>query len=367
MHTAAQATQSQIKRRRFHISAGAREYITVNLALLLKAALPIGEALESIRESSKSKPLRQAVDQIQQDIDVGTPLWQALENTGTFPSQTIALIRIGEQSGNLVENLAIAVAQETKQRTLTAKIRAAMLYPAFVIGLTIIVGLAVAWFLLPRLNETFTQLGVQLPQVTRIMLGFGSFLKTNGWWAVSGSAALIFLAAVALSSAAWARSFAQRILLYTPGISRLIREIELSRFGHLTGSLLDSGLSIVQSLELMSSATSSPAYRNLYRHMASSFEQGFSFKESLRSHPGSMRLIPLPVQQIIIAGERSGSLPESLESIGANYEERADITTRGLEAILEPALLLIVAGGVLVVAISIILPIYSLTNGLGAQ
>lgn len=357
----------KIRRKHFHISGGEREYLTTNLALLLKAALPIGQALDSVAEAARSRQLRGAIAQIQQDIDSGLSLGDALANTGVFPSQTIALVKIGEQSGNLIENLQIAVTQEGKQRALRSKIQAAMVYPVFVLGLTLIIGLAVAWFLLPRLSETFDQLGVELPAITSYLLSAGTFLKIHGWWFVPVFIGGLIGTGVVLFGLPLTKSWGQRLLLHIPGISRLAKQVELARFGYLMGSLLRSGMSVVQSLELIEQGTSSPAYKKLYRHLREGFDQGYGFQKSFRSHKRAEKLVPLPVQQIISAGERSGSLSSSLENIGETYEEKADITTRNLEAILEPILLLIVAGGVMLVAVAVIMPIYSLTSSLGGQ
>lgn len=353
--------------KRFHISASEREYLSNNLMLELKAGLGVGDALEAIKDSTKSKRLRDALSQIQRQVDDGSPLWKALEASGILPTSTVALARVGEQSGNLVENLQIAAVQEAKQRTLKANIRAAMLYPSFVIGLTILIGIGVAWFLLPRLSETFTQLNVELPLISKFMLGIGTFLKSNGWWAVPASLAFFMFVLCVFSVVPAAKRLGQRVALHIPGVSRLIHEAELARFGHLAGSLLGAGLSITETFRLLAEATPSPAYRNLYVFLGQQLEQGLSFKESFKNNPHTEQLIPLPVQQIIIAAERSGSLVTSFESMASTYEDRAAITTRNLEAIIEPILLVVVWVGVMGVAVAVILPIYSLVGGLEGQ
>lgn len=139
------------------LKAKDRVYFTANLALLLQAAVPLGEIFASLKETSKSRRYVKALDQMQRDVDEGMPLWKVLTRSRVVSEQTLALVRLGEESGNLAKNLQIAAVQEEKQNALRSKIMSALLYPAFVFGVTIAVGLGVAWFLLPRLAETFSQ------------------------------------------------------------------------------------------------------------------------------------------------------------------------------------------------------------------
>jgi len=354
------------KAKPFHIRAKEREYFTANLALLLKAAVPVGEALESFNETSRSSQLKKALNRMKIDIDEGFPLWQALQRSGVVSNQTLALVRLGEQSGNLIQNMQVAAQQEEKQRIFRSKVRSALLYPTFVLSMTLIVGLGVAWFLLPRLAETFSQLNVSLPAISKVFIDFGLLLKTHGLWLVPLSFVVVFITGYIVFGAPKTRSIGQRLLFHIPGISRLLHEVEIARFGYLLGSLLQAGLSITQAFELLQAATSAPQYKKLYAYLQRSFEDGYSFRTSLSTYKHSAKLVPPAVQQMIIAGERSGALPETLTSIGEIYTEKADISTQNLETILEPILLVMVWLGVMGVAVAVILPIYSLVGGLDA-
>lgn len=353
------------KARRFHVKAKDREYFATNMALLLRAAVPVGESFESLKQTSKSKRLRRAIDQIMHDIDEGTPLWKSLERAGIVTPQTLTLIRLGEQSGKLAQNLQVAAKQEEKQHAFRAKVRSALVYPTFVIGLTLIVGLGVAWFLLPRLAATFEQLDIDLPFISQVFISFGLFLQRDGWWAVPagilGGSLLMYL----LFAAPKTRQIGFRLLFYVPGISKLLHEVEIARFGYLLGTLLEAGLNVTEAFLLLQDTTQAVKYQKLYKHLKEALENGYSFKGALGSYKHAGALLPAAVQQMIIAGERSGALPETLQSVGAIYEQKADTTTQNLESILEPILLVVVWLGVLGVAVAVILPVYSLIGGLG--
>lgn len=341
-----------------------REYFSENLALLLKSAVPISQTLEALTATSRTAGMKKALTAMQADIEAGFSLADALERSGIVSNQTLALVRLGERSGRLVENLQLAAQQEEKRHIFRSKVRSALIYPIFVLGVTMVVGMGVAWFLLPRLSATFTQLHAKLPFVSKVLIGFGQFLKLHGFVAVPIAVVVMALLGYVLFFAPGTRRVGQQLLFVLPGIGRLRREIEIAQFGYLLGTLLTAGLPVTQAVTLLEKATSMPQYQELYRYLASSLDDGFGFKESLMRYKKSSALLPPAVQQIVIAGERSGSLSEVLLTVGRTYEQKADITTENLETILEPILLLFVAGGVLTVAVAVILPIYALIGGL---
>lgn len=352
------------KLHKIRVSRSDREYFTENLGLLLKSAVPVGEAIAALATTASNKSMRKVLVQMGADIDAGYPLATAIERSGIVGAQTLTLIKLGEDSGNLVENLQLAAEQEEKRAVFASKVRSALLYPGFVLTITFVVGLGVAWFLLPKLSETFDQLHANLPLITRIMIGTGVFLKHYGVIAVPLTLLVASIIGYVLFAAPKTKWVGQRLLFATPGIGRLIREIEIAQFGYLFGTLLQSGLPITQSVTLLAEASTAPAYQAFYRYLAKSLSDGFSIKDSLAGYPQSAKLFPAAVQQMIITSERSGSLSDVLVVVGRTYEKKADTTTENLETILEPVLLVFVAGGVLMVAISVLLPMYSLLGGL---
>ncbi len=352
------------KPHKYHLPLKEREYFSENLALLLKAAVPIGQALDALATTTRNSSMKKALAAMQADIEAGYSLADSLERSGIAGGQTLALVRLGEHSGHLVENLQLAAQQEEKQHMFRAKVRSALLYPVFVLSLTLVVGLGVAWFLLPRLSLTFSQLHVKLPLISRLMLNFGQFLQAHGVVAVPLFVGACALVGYILFGAPKTRFIGLRLLYATPGVGRLMQEVEISQFGYLFGTLLEAGLPIIQALTLLATASSAPQYQKFYQYLGTSLGEGYSIKDSLSRYPRNAKLLPPAVQQMVIAGERSGSLSEVLLTVGRTYEQKSDITTENLETIMEPVLLIFVAAGVIAVAISVILPIYSLVGGL---
>jgi len=363
--SADRTTQKQGTLHRTHFAYKDREYFSQNLALLLKSAVPVGDALASLSVSTNSKSLQRALAGMYADVEAGYSLANAMEHAGLVSSQTLALIRLGEDSGHLVENLQLAAQQEEKRHIFASKVRSALIYPLFVIGLTAVVGLGVAWFLLPRLAGTFTQLHVKLPLISRVLMGFGIFLKAHGIVAVPLAVLGLLIVVYVLFFAKPTKHIGSRLLFTFPGIGRLMREIEIAQFGYLLGTLLDAGLPVTKAVRLLAGASTAARYQRFYAYLADSLDDGFTFKDSLKRYKKSGKLIPPPVQQMVIAGENSGALPDVLQTIGRTYEQKADSTTANLEVILEPILLVVVGAGVMIVAVAVIVPIYSLVGGLG--
>jgi type II secretory pathway component PulF len=361
-----ESSRLPVKVHKVHVSRAEREYFTENLGLLLKSAVPVGSALDSLATTARTKPMRRALAQMQADIEAGSSLADAIERSRLVGSQTLALIHLGEESGHLVENLQLAAQQEEKHHVFQTKIRSALLYPGFVLTVTLLVALGVAWFLLPRLSQTFAQLQVKLPPITKIMIGIGLFLKEHGLIAVPLLLLTFGLIAYILFAAPKTKWMGRRILFAIPGVGRLLREVEVAQFGYLLGTLLEAGLPITHAVKLVAGASTAPQYQMFYRYLAASLEDGYSIKDSLQRYKGSTKLLPASMQQMIIAGERSGSLSGVLLVVGRTYEQKSDITTNNLETIMEPVLLVMVAGGVLLVAVSVLLPIYSLLGGLNS-
>lgn len=337
-----------------------------NLAALLSAGIPILEALSSIREESRVPRLRKIIKEMEGDIEVGKSLSDTLEKSGLFSAHVSALIRMGEKSGKLVDNLKIIATEERKKRNLSSKIRSAAMYPAFVMSLTVIIGIGIAWFILPKLSNVFLQLKVQLPTVTRILIDTGQFLDKHGYYVVPSAILLVAILMYFVFVYSKTRIIGEYILFLLPGAKTLLQQTEISRFGYLLGTLLSAGLSPTEALTSLSEATSLIRYKRLYLFLAKNVSEGNSFKKSFSLYKNANKLLTPSIQQLVIAAEQSGSLSTSLIKISETYEAKTDITAKDLAVMLEPILLVIVWLGVVAVALAVILPIYSLVGQLNS-
>lgn len=341
-----------------------KEYLIQSLSFLISSGMPISDSLMAIETELPKGFFRNLIEKIRQNIEDGMSLSAALDETGIFNSHAISLIKSGEESGTLGQNLHVIAEQDAKNRVFKSRLQSALLYPIIVISVTFIVGLGVAWFILPKLAVVFTQLKVNLPTVTKIFISFGQFLSTHGATAVPLFIVFSGILIYFLFYFSKTRIIGQTIIFSVPGIAKLIKELEIARLGYLLGTLTKAGLPVLQAIESVKESTLSPFYRKFYEHLYQSIGEGKSFEQSFAEYKGIGSLLPASIQRMIVTGEQSAHLSEILIQIGATYEAKTEITSKDLTVALEPILLVIIWIGVVLVALAVILPIYSLVGNL---
>ena len=344
-----------------------KEYFIENLAFLLSSGMDVITALDAIQAEMRTSGMRKMIDLTKDEINNGLAIWDALEKTKLLKPHIISLVRAGEESGQLPENLKVIVTQQKKDRIFRSKLRSAMMYPALVMGLTVFIGLGIAWFILPNLTNVFSQFKMELPLITRMLIATGNFLGEYGNIAIPAvllglTTALYFLFAYSKT-----KFIGQWIFCTLPGVKSLIQQVELARFGHILGTLLKAGLPVDQALNSVAQATTYNRYSRLYHFLYKNVKEGKSLQECFASYPKMNKYIPRPMQQIIISGEKSGNFADALVEMGKLFEEKTEITTKNLTVIMEPILLIIIWLAVSGVALAVIMPIYSLVGGFTAN
>lgn len=343
-----------------------RDYFLDNMTMLLSSGADALSAIHLIREELVNPKMRVLLEDMEEYISGGMGISDAFDATGLLSKREIALLRIGEESGKTVESLELLAKQEEMERLFTSKIRSASMYPVFVLGITVIVGIGISWFILPKLALVFDQLHIALPLSTRVLIAIGKFLQHYGSVAVPTFLTVLFAVGYFTFFFGKTKFIGQRILLRTPGIGRLLVEAEVARFGHLLGTLLNAGVPIVVAIESLGAASNLFVYRSFYKHLGEHVLDGRSLKEGFASYEGSKKLIPPAAQHMISAGSESGRLAKTLILIGERYSAKTESTMKDLSTLLEPALIILVWLGVITMAIAIITPIYSLIGGFKA-
>lgn len=336
------------------------DYFIDNLSMLINSGMDIVAALNAIKTDIRSKSMVKLIDYMKEEIDEGSTLSGAIRKMKFLPEHVISLIQIGEDTGNLAENLKLIVEQEQKERVFRSKLRSAMMYPLFVVFVTVVVGVGISWFILPKLSTVFDQLKMDLPLITRALVGVGNFLSDYGVIAVPAFFLVMAIIMFFMFFFKKTKFIGQAILLRIPGVKKLIQQIELARFGYIFGTLLEAGLPIMYALDSIKDITTLEPYKNLYNHIRGEIKEGVTFEESFKKYPDSTKLLSTSAEQMIVSGEKSGNLSGTLMDIGKAFESKIDMTAKNLTTMLEPILLIIVWIGVLAIALAVILPIYSL-------
>ncbi len=348
----------------FADAAREKHFLFEQLGLMLSSGIDIMDVLTSLEQEIDSRSVKKTLRSMIVDIDNGESVWRTLQKRRILPEHLINIIRIGEESGSLSESLRTAIEQRQKEAELRAKIRSASLYPVFVTVLMVIIGAVIAIFVLPRVSAVYANFNTELPVITKVIISLGSFFEKYGAIAVPVFVVFSFLMLYLIFAYKRTKFIGQWILLHTPYIRGLVIKIEVSRLGFFLGTLLDSGIPLNKSLDLLIASTSFKAYKKIYENLKAGIENGDLIKDIFKTNKSIKRYLPLFARQSIISAEKTGRLPKTLKQIGNTYEKQSETATKDLSTLLEPVLLIIVWIGVAFIAFAVILPIYSIVGNL---
>lgn len=341
-----------------------RSLFIQNLGTMLGAGLPVLDALRTLEMETRGRAMRKVIRNIVSAVENGEPLWRAMDEQNLFSPHALALVRIGEEAGNLAENVTYLAEQDEKDRALRGKVKMAMIYPSIVLTLMIILVIGLGMFVLPQLIGVLVSLNVELPFVTRMVVQFSNLFTSYGHIIIPGIFGGAFLTFI-LAKFTPLRVVFQWFLFRVPGIGALAKEATIARFGVILGGLLKAGVPVVEAIESLVDVTNIVSYRNFYRKLLAHVQGGDSFATSFKTIRRANKVLPPSVQQLVIVGERSGSLSEIMLKIADIYDKKASETAEKLPVILEPMLLIFIGGLVATIAFSIIIPIYSVVGNVG--
>lgn len=333
-------------------------FFTKNLSILLRSGSSLTEALLVLEDQSKGK-LRLVLNEVNFAVQRGTSLGEAFSRFPKVFSPTyVSIIKIGEKSGTLEENIDYIADQLETSYQLRRKIRGAMLYPAIVMIAAILLGIAVTFFILPKLTVLFSNFDVELPLTTRILLAIFNFFQSYGFSAVLGLLALLIFLFWFLRLEI-VHPVTHWLLLRIPIVSAISKNYNLALFSRTLGVLLRSGVTIDEGLAICSASVSNYYYKKHFKHAQKDVKGGAELTAVLRE---DKRLYPATTVQIVHVGERSGTLSDSLEYVSTIHENVVNDITKNLSSLLEPVLLLVIGVMVAILALAIITPIYSITG-----
>jgi len=329
---------------------------------LMDAGIPVIQAVQSAKESTSSRRLKKILLRVEQSLVEGASLSEALEKEQIINPRIKTLLDVGEQSGNLIANLKAITLQNEKELLFRAAVRSSLLYVVIVFTISIGVGIATPWIILPQLTSFFNTFDADLPLITQILIDVGQFFATYGVLVFPVLAVVLILILYFLFSFPKTRFIGHSVLFHLPLSHRLIKEAEIARFSYLLGTQLTAGVPIVSALEVMPSTTTYTNYKKFYTTLLDRLREGYSFTEAIAYADPKRKLLTSSVVQLISAGEQSGSLSDMLLKIGDTYENRVQQTAKSIPTLLEPILLVVVGGIVAFIALGVILPVYNLSE-----
>lgn len=332
-----------------------------HLSLIIKGGTPISEALEILKTETKSWVFKRVLTDVLKRVLEGESLSGSLGyHPKIFNRFFQSIVKGGEKSGTLEENLIYLSVSLRAEYSLRKKILAALLYPIIIIVIALIVVLIITFFILPKLIQNLRALNVPLPLPTKILLASGSFLQ-NYWFYLLLAIFLYFLIIKILKFFKFFKFFLDKRNLHFPIFGRIEKNRNLAEFSRTFSTLLKSGVPILESLDICIGTLRNEVYKKRLIEVCLEVERGEKVSKGLKRFPDTF---PLIFSQMVLVGERTGTLEESFKYLSEFYEEEVDSALKNLSSLLEPFLLVLVGLFVAFVALAIITPIYQITSGI---
>ncbi len=329
---------------------------TNSLATMIRAGIPLLQALKIIKIGSNDSKFNQAIHQIRYSLQSGKSLSESMsEYEEIFNKVYVSSITAGEESGQLegiLDELAIILEQEME---LTRQIKSGVRYPLLVLGTIGVAFIVLMGFVVPRFMEFYGAFGADLPLPTRIMINISNFI-TGYWYVLIAFAALTFVSLKKLVSIPEGKLWVDKKILKLPILGELIIKGNVARFSLMFRILFKAGLPIVKTLEILSDAVKNSQISGEITHLAVLMREG----RGASITRGEFTYFPEAALQMVAIGLESGSLEKMLGELGTHYSKEVQYTSRHLTAILEPILTFVLGGFVLLLALAILLPMWNL-------
>jgi general secretion pathway protein F len=332
--------------------------ITRQLATLIGAGFPLVSALDALLPQTKSVGLKRILARTKDLIVEGNSFAHALSQfPGTFPPIYINMVRAGETSGTLEIVLERLAEITEKQQALSNRIQASLAYPVFMLFFGAAVLFILLTYIVPTITSIFADMKQTLPTPTRVLIALSDFLK-HYWWAL-----LIVLAAGAAAARQFRKSekgrqWTDRSILRLPVFGNLARKLAVARFSRTLGSLLENGVTVLVSLEIVKNIVGNTRIAETVSQAAEEVGRGKSLWSSLSEG----QAFPMLAIQMIQVGEQSGELEKMLNKIADVFENEVETTILRLTAYLEPVMILVMGLIVGFIVLSICLPIFEMNQ-----
>jgi len=325
---------------------------------LISSKVPVVYSLRAIGDQTEHKYLGSLIKDIANDVEDGTPFSEALSKyPDVFPMVVTSVIRSGEISGNLDTAIKHVAESIEKNYRITAKIRGALIYPAFILSAALVVGFLSVVIIVPKLTLIIKDLNAEVPWYTHMVIYIGDFMQAYWWAVLVVFFGFVFSVFYYVQTEAGKKEW-DKIQLSLPILGKMFQYLYLTRFANNFVVLLEGGVPIVQSLNTVAEVVNNSIYRGIILHCADEVKTGGNISTVLNQS----EYIPGIVTKMVMVGEKTGKISESLGSVGKFYEQEMDEMVKNLSVLIEPILIVGLGLGVAFLAFSIILPIYNVVQ-----
>ena len=331
---------------------------TRQFSTMIDAGLPLVQCLSILSEQSDSKNLRSLTANVARTVQEGATLAESLrKHSRAFDDLYTNMVEVGETGGILdvvLQRLAVYI---EKAASLKRKVKSALVYPCSIIGVALLVIAFMLTFVIPTFAAMFKEMGAELPLPTRVVLGLSSVVRSYLW-------ALLLAAVGGVFALRWyhrtenGRSTTDALLLKLPLFGLMIRKVAVARFTRTLGTLLQSGVPILEALRITASTSGNTVVERAVRQCRVSVTEGKTLAEPLKMSG----VFPSMVTQMVSVGEQTGALDAMLSKIADFYDDEVDTAVATLTALLEPIMIVILGGIVGGLVVAMYLPIFKLVT-----
>lgn len=328
-------------------------------ATLLESEIPLNDALQSLARNTQNPILRSAISEMSSSIASGLSLSQAMERqSAIFSDFYINVVRSAEITGKLDEAMKFLADYAEKEVSWRSKLVNALIYPAFLVGLFMVVSVVMAVFVFPQIIPLFQEQNVSLPITTKVLFGATSFFL-SWWWLVAVVFVLLVAAIVDYFRTEEGKEIMDDMVLRLPFLGGFFKKIYLARFAESVNVLIKGGIPLTQALEIASHSVGNVVYRELIHGIAERVKAGERFSDLLLHNEN---YFPPMVGQMTAIGENTGRLSDLLSRISSFYTAEVDNLAANLAELLQPILIAVIGVVVAILFASVLLPIYNLTQ-----
>jgi type IV pilus assembly protein PilC len=344
------------KAKTYKLDLGELSIFTSQLASLLQAGLPLVSCLEALQDQTEDQVFRIVIRDVRNDISTGTSFSSAVKKfPKAFPNLFISMVEAGEASGGLAEILGKVAGYFESTVKLTKKVKSAMTYPIAVIGLAVALVNVLLIFVIPVFAAMFADFGAKLPAPTQMLIDLSDFMKA-WWWALGLGAYGGWVTFSKYIATPNGRAQWHRFLVRAPIFGNLVHKIALSRFCRTYATLMRSGVPILRTLEIVSSASGKVQVEDACAEIAKHVSQGGQVSDIMAVNP----FFPPMMKHMVKAGETTGNVDGMMNKIADFYDTEIDATVAALTSLIEPLLIVflgVVVGGIVM---AMFLPIFQL-------
>ena len=341
------------------------------MSTLQDAGLPILRSLNILAEQQKPGLFKNVLEQVALDVEGGSSLSEAMaKHPKAFDRLYTKMIAAGEVGGVLDIILQRLSDFMEKAQALKKRIIGAMIYPAAVISVALLIVVGIMYFVIPKFDEIFKDFDSKLPDLTLALIGMSRWVAGKndgqvipGWLVILGSPVGIFVALKLLRKSKGGRAVMDRIKMRIPVFGRLVRASSIARFTRTLGTLISAGVPILEAISITRDTVGNDVYEKALQKVHDSIREGESFAEPLRES----RVVDLLVVNMIDVGEETGELDKMLAKVADNYDEEVDNMVRAMMSLLEPVMVVVLGLIVGTIVVALFLPLPTLIQGVMSQ